>query len=171
MYLLLAFRISTAITLIFLTIISNALVKFSNSNKVFHGGLVEESTGQCKRCGFDPWVGKIPWMRKWQTTPVFLTGKSHGQWSRAEHSPWGHKRVGHDLATKQQLRTTEFLSNQVSILMYWAGQKVRLGFSTRHKNVLANQTHGCTPSFKTCSLLKCTGKIYKAWFVIPICDT
>ena len=28
---------------------------------------------------FDPWVGKIPWRRKWQPTPVFLPGESHGQ--------------------------------------------------------------------------------------------
>ena len=34
---------------------------------------------QYGRSGFDPWVGKIPWRRKWQPTPVFLTGKSHGQ--------------------------------------------------------------------------------------------
>ena len=27
----------------------------------------------------DPWVGKIPWRRTWQPTPVFLPGKSHGQ--------------------------------------------------------------------------------------------
>ena len=27
---------------------------------------------RCKRCGFDPWVGKIPWRRAWQPTPVFL---------------------------------------------------------------------------------------------------
>ena len=45
----------------------------------------------CKRCGFDPWVGKIPWRRKWQPTPVFLSGKSHGQRSLAGCSPWGHK--------------------------------------------------------------------------------
>ena len=32
-----------------------------------------------KRCGFDPWVGKIPWRRAWQPTPVFLPGESHGQ--------------------------------------------------------------------------------------------
>ena len=32
-----------------------------------------------KRQGFDPWVGKIPWRRKWQLAPVFLLGKSHGQ--------------------------------------------------------------------------------------------
>ena len=43
-----------------------------------------------------------PWRRKWQSTPVFLPGKSHGQRSLAGYSPWGRKRVGHDLATKQQ---------------------------------------------------------------------
>ena len=31
------------------------------------------------RHGFDPWVGKIPWRRKWQLVPVFLPGKFHGQ--------------------------------------------------------------------------------------------
>ena len=39
----------------------------------------KESTSQCRRCGFDSWVRKIPWRRKWQPTPVFLPGKSHGQ--------------------------------------------------------------------------------------------
>ena len=40
----------------------------------------------------DPWVRKIPWRRKWQSTPVFLTGESDGQRSLAGYSPWGHKR-------------------------------------------------------------------------------
>ena len=44
-----------------------------------------------KRHGFDPWVGKIPWRRKWQINPVFLPGKSRGQRSLAGYSPWGHK--------------------------------------------------------------------------------
>ena len=39
--------------------------------------------------GFNPWVGKIPWRRKWQPTPVFLPGKSHGQKSLVGYSPWG----------------------------------------------------------------------------------
>ena len=39
------------------------------------------------RPGFDPWVGKIPWRGKWQPTPVFLSGKSHGQRSLAGYSP------------------------------------------------------------------------------------
>ena len=43
---------------------------------------------QCKRCGFNPWVGKFPWRRKWQRTPGFLPGKFHGE-SRGGHSPWG----------------------------------------------------------------------------------
>jgi len=46
----------------------------------------KESACKCRRCkrgGFDPWVGKIPWRRKWQPTPVFLSGKSHGQRSLA----------------------------------------------------------------------------------------
>ena len=64
-------------------------------------GISKESTCQCRRQGFDSWVGKIPWRRKWQPTPVFLPGKSHGQRSLAGSSPWGHKRVRHDLATKQ----------------------------------------------------------------------
>ena len=51
---------------------------------------------QCKRCRrrrFDPWVGKIPWKRKWQPTPVFLPGKSHEQRSLAGYSPWGHREL------------------------------------------------------------------------------
>ena len=51
---------------------------------------------------FDPWVGKIPWRRKWTPTPVFLPGKSHGQRSLVGYSPWGHKRVRNNLVTKQQ---------------------------------------------------------------------
>ena len=46
---------------------------------------------QCRRPGFNPWVGKIPWRWKWQPTPVFLPGKSHGQRSLAGYSPWGRK--------------------------------------------------------------------------------
>ena len=42
-----------------------------------------------KTRGFDPWVGKIPWRRKWQPTPVFMPGKSHGQRSLAGYSLWG----------------------------------------------------------------------------------
>ena len=48
---------------------------------------------QCGRPGFDPWVGKIPWRRKWQPTPVLLPGKFHGPRSLVGYSPWGHKQL------------------------------------------------------------------------------
>ena len=66
----------------------------------------KEPPCQCrkhKRLRLDPWVRKIPWSRKWQPTPVFLLGKSHGQRSLEGYHPWGHKRFRHDLVTKQQL--------------------------------------------------------------------
>ena len=53
-----------------------------------------EPTCQCRRRrrrGFDPWIGKIPWRRAWQPTPVFLPGESHGQRSLAGYSPQGSK--------------------------------------------------------------------------------
>ena len=43
--------------------------------------------------GFDPWIRKIPWRRKWQSTPVFLPGEFHGQRSLVVYSPWGHKEL------------------------------------------------------------------------------
>jgi len=54
----------------------------------------KKSTCQCRRqrrCGFNPWVGKSPWRRKWQPAPVFLPGKFHGQRSLVGYSPWGYK--------------------------------------------------------------------------------
>jgi len=51
------------------------------------------------RDSFDPWVGNIPWRKKWQPTPGYLPGKSHGQRSLAGYGPWNRKRVRHDLAT------------------------------------------------------------------------
>ena len=62
--------------------------------------VVKESSCQCRRRGFDPWVGKKPWRRKWQPTPVFLPEASHGWRSLADYSPWDH-RVGHDWTTKR----------------------------------------------------------------------
>ena len=39
------------------------------------------------RHGFSPWIGKIPWRRAQQPTPVFLPGESHGQKSLVGYSP------------------------------------------------------------------------------------
>ena len=52
-----------------------------------------------RRCVFDPWVRKVSYRRKWQPTPVFSPGKSHGQRRLAGYSPKGRK----------ELDTTEWL--------------------------------------------------------------
>ena len=43
--------------------------------------------------GFSPWVGKMPWRRKWQPMPVFLPGESHGQRSLVGYSPWAREEL------------------------------------------------------------------------------
>ena len=67
---------------------------------------------QCGRPGFKPWVGKIPWRRKWQPTPVFLPGKSHGRMSLAGYSPWGFK----ELDTTERLHFCHFNNIKSSCL-------------------------------------------------------
>ena len=62
----------------------------------------KEPSCQCRWCWLDPWVRKIPWRSKYQLTPVFLPGKSHGQKSLAGYNPWGGKRVGRDLVTEHR---------------------------------------------------------------------
>ena len=62
----------------------------------------QESTCQCRTCGFIPWIRKIPWRRKWLPNPVFLPGESHGQSN--QFSPWDRK--GSD--------TTEWLKSNLS---------------------------------------------------------
>ena len=61
----------------------------------------QEPGCQCRRCRFDPWVGKIPWRRKWLPSPVFLPGKSYGQRSLAGPVHGGSSRARHDLGTNQ----------------------------------------------------------------------
>ena len=52
-------------------------------------------------CVVQPGVGRIPWKREWQPTPVILLGEFYGQRSLAGYSPWGHK----ELDTTEQLST------------------------------------------------------------------
>ena len=63
--------------------------------RVFQVALVVQnppaSAGDVKRHGFEPWVGQISWRGRWQATPVFLPGESHGRRSLMGYSPWGCK--------------------------------------------------------------------------------
>ena len=60
---------------------------------------------QWERPGLDPCLGKIPWSRKWQPTPVFLPGESCGQRSLVGYSPLGRR----EWDTAEQLSTTQHL--------------------------------------------------------------
>ena len=60
----------------------------------------------CRKHSFDPWVGQIPWRRKWQPTPVFLPVKFHEQRSLVGYSSWDRK----------ELDTTKQLNNSNNIL-------------------------------------------------------
>ena len=70
---------------------------------------------QYRRRGFDPWVGKIPWRRKWQPNLVLLPGKSHGQRSLEGYSPRSCRRVGPDLVTITTATTTNTIGLEVGV--------------------------------------------------------
>ena len=61
-----------------------------------------------KRYGFNAWVGKTPWRRAWQPTPVILAGKSHGQRNLAGWSQWGHKESDTTEETQQRAHRVSF---------------------------------------------------------------
>ena len=73
----------------------------------------KESTCNAGDLGFRPCVGKIPWRRKWQPTPVFLPGESHGQRGLTGYSPWGHK----ELDTTERLTHVLYMGTCYLILV------------------------------------------------------
>ena len=78
---------------------------------------------QCRRPRFDTWVGKIPWIREWQPTPV-LPGEFHGWRSLVGYGPWGYKK----------LDTTKAIGHSTAHMYIWASQVVLVV-----KNPPANQ--------------------------------
>ena len=62
---------------------------------------------QCRKCIFNPWVWKVPRRRAWQSTPVFLPGKSYGKSSLPGYSPWFCK----------ELDTNELLTNSFTFYL------------------------------------------------------
>ena len=87
----------------------------------FPGGsmIIKEPSYQCSRDGFDPWMGKVPWRRKWQSIPVFLPGESHGQRSLVSYSPWGHKESDMTEWLKWQQKYTHTHTRRYSFICQW----------------------------------------------------
>ena len=101
----------------------------------------KEPAYQCRRRQrheFDPWVGKIPWRRKWQPTPVFLPEESHGQRSLAGYSPQGCKELDTTEGTwhvcTQQLKTTD-----IYYLTVFVGQKSSTGLKKCHQGCIVKE--------------------------------
>ena len=76
------------------------------------GSEIKASACNFGRPGFDPWVGKIPWRRKWQPTPVFLPGESQGRGSLVGCRLWGRT----ELDTTERLHFTYYLDYFIASL-------------------------------------------------------
>ena len=63
----------------------------------------------------DPWVGKIPWERAWQPTPLFLPGESHRRRSLVGHSPRGHTQLDTTEATQHAYTCPRFTEEKTEV--------------------------------------------------------
>ena len=133
------------------------LCSFAQYHPGFPGGTSgKEPACQCrrlKRPSFNPWVRKTPWRRKWQPTPVFLSGESHGQRSLVGYSPWHSK----------ESDTTEKLSIHILVLALnvpyshpketWMVDQPIQRFESRQSNVqMVFLNPPCTFHFNHCHL-------------------
>ena len=114
-----------------------------------------------RRWEFGPWVGKIPWRRMWQPTPIFLAEKSHGQGSLAGYSPWSHK----------ESDTTEWLSTYIvaDAIIYFSWPfpvqvVVDFAFSFLHKRDGGKQE---SPTSLLLALISKKHKVMKRFEVWP----
>ena len=93
---------------------------------LFTASLVAQTL--CRRPGFDPWVRKICWRRKWQLTPVFLPRKSHGWKSLVGYSPWDCKEL--DMTEQLTLSLSEqylYIKQELFVAMGQFGQTQNTG--------------------------------------------
>ena len=82
----------------------------------FIGGADVGDSCQCRRLRrlrFNLWIGRIPWSRKWQPTPLFFPGESQGQRSLEDYNPWSHK----ELDVTKRVSTHGMRSRWISLPM------------------------------------------------------
>ena len=114
---------------------------------------------QCRRRGFDSWIGKIPWRRKWEPTPV-LTWRIHGQRSLAHYRPWGCK----------ELDTTEWLIyiNIITTFLYhfFQSQKYAIYLLYPMKMIFSKYSKN---HFSLCSVTQIYHESINSWISIHTC--
>ena len=129
----------------------NSKLVFLDGGEWCPGGSDSRVCLQCRRPGFDSWVGKIPWRWKWQPTPVLLPGRFHGCRSLAGYSTWGHK----ELDTTEQHHFA-LLYTLVSFLMFiqmpnQKKKKIKSAIVQKFIYSLANNLDShCLSSFESC---------------------
>ena len=94
---------------------------------------------ECRSLGFDPWVGKIPWRKKWQPASVFLPGESHGQRSLVGYGPWGHKSQTWPSSYQGDRLPASRLSPSCAEFWFWKGCFSSCGHSSRQMAPLSWQ--------------------------------
>ena len=105
----------------------------------------------------DPWIRKIPCKRKWQPTPVFLTGKPHEQRAQMDYSPWGHKELDmtEHTHTPHPTHTHSTTSSAITI------RKLTVG---RRKNLLFLSLGNYMTCLGPHSKVKGWGWVVSAWY-------
>ena len=88
-----------------------------------------------RRCGFNPWVGKILWRRKWQYTPVFLPGEFHGLRSLMDHSPYKEKP---ESLLKNLTNQYIYTHNNIYTICYFCKSSFQAVFDLTNQNTYSN---------------------------------
>ena len=114
------------------------------------------NAGHTRVHGFDPWVSKITWSRKWQPTPVSLPGKPHEQRSLVGYSPWGRKES--DTTEQLSIRTHRLIKGLIYLSLPLLLFLSSISFLLTHK-------HSRKPKRKP---LKLFGPPLQACFLISI---
>ena len=85
---------------------------------------------------FDPCVGKIPWRRKWQPTPVILPEKSHGQRGLEDSSPWDHKEADLAVSTTNNWHITLCKLEMYNVMTSYISILQSVGPDTAYEHIL-----------------------------------
>ena len=93
-----------------------------------------------RETGFNPWVGKISWRRKWQPTPVPLPGKSDGRRSLVGYSPWGRKEP--DMTEQLHFTSLHFIESEDYFVWY-----------SHFDNINSSNPRTCSISPSVCVIL------------------